>query len=139
DPKRARRLILAVGAGSLLLGAGLGYVLRRPQPAVPSTRDGGPADPRRDWAHAKALGSLTELIASSGSFLVYVEANGGDETLWRGVDRLADAAVLGVGGEEETTALRARLVERLRSAALPKETADRLVQVAALLNPPKRR
>jgi hypothetical protein len=127
-------LSIAVGALGLGIAAGAAWVGSRRNPVDPRGKPADPiepVDPRRDWARAKARGPLPELVEASGSYLAYVDAFGSDEVLWSGVRRLADAALSGVGSAPETAALRTRMLERLRGAAVPLDIRQRLAEIEA--------
>lgn len=79
--------ILGVVSG-LVPGYLTGYILRPNSDA----RFAG-EDPRYIWAKRVAEGPMPELLSSATGFLAFVEARGGDQVIWAGVQRLVEAAL----------------------------------------------
>jgi len=119
-----RDLVLATAIaafGGSILGAVIGtFFSFCPEPSAGTGWEANLKQERRLWvagARALAVGTLRELVDSHEEFLRVIEFHGADETLWRGVDRLATFAL--VQSKEDGPKIAKRILHAFEFRAPP--------------------
>lgn len=132
---------ITVGFAAGVTGAILSGLFGSRNKGNDSDRDSGPIDPTlsRDeklWiAGARALADddIEKLTASYKTFMRVVELYGGDEVLWRGVERLATFSIL--KDDESAVQIARRILQSFQLRPPPKELEHLVPVLKRLIRP----